>query len=70
MGPTQRAGLGEPNAGRPPSWTFGSVSNERVAGISPSETLLVGGLQMPVWAWILIIVLVVLLLTGGIYVRR
>jgi hypothetical protein len=25
---------------------------------------------MPVWAWILIIVLLVLLLTGGIYVRR
>jgi hypothetical protein len=25
---------------------------------------------MPVWAWILIIVLIVLLLSGGIYVRR
>jgi len=25
---------------------------------------------MPVWAWILIIVLLVLLLTGGVYVRR
>ena len=26
--------------------------------------------SMPVWAWVLIIVLVVLLLTGGVYVRR
>jgi len=25
---------------------------------------------MPVWAWVLIIVLLVLLLTGGVYVRR
>jgi len=25
---------------------------------------------MPVWAWILIIVLLILLLTGGVYVRR
>ena len=25
---------------------------------------------MPFWAWILIIVLLVLLLTGGVYVRR
>lgn len=25
---------------------------------------------MPMWAWVLIIVLLVLLLTGGVYVRR
>jgi hypothetical protein len=25
---------------------------------------------MPAWAWVLIIVLLVLLLTGGVYVRR
>jgi hypothetical protein len=25
---------------------------------------------VPVWAWVLIIVLLVLLLTGGVYVRR
>lgn len=25
---------------------------------------------MPFWAWILVIVLLVLLLTGGVYVRR
>lgn len=29
-----------------------------------------GEVVMPVWAWVLIIVLLVLLLTGGVYVRR
>ena len=28
------------------------------------------GEAMPTWAWVLIIVLLVLLLTGGVYVRR
>jgi hypothetical protein len=47
------------------------VSATRVAGIFPSGK---GDwdeeVAMPVWAWVLIIVLLVLLLTGGVYVRR
>ena len=31
---------------------------------------MIKGVVMPVWAWVLIIVLLVLLLTGGVYVRR
>jgi hypothetical protein len=37
--------------------------------LTPSESNEKGG-AMPVWAWVLIIVLLVLLLTGGVYVRR
>jgi hypothetical protein len=43
---------------------FVSPRLEVAAGKNGKEAM------MPVWAWVLIIVLLVLLLTGGIYVRR
>lgn len=42
-----------------------SVPAEVAAGRNPTK-----GVVMPVWAWILLIVLLVLLLSGGVYVRR
>ena len=47
-----------------PLWGYFSVQEARGRRKHPQEV------TMPVWAWILIIVLLVLLLTGGVYVRR
>jgi hypothetical protein len=45
------------------------VQNAAVGGTAHAQSIRERRV-MPVWAWILIIVLLVLLLTGGIYVRR
>lgn len=46
------------------------VQNAGWRGIGPIGTSDTKGVGMPVWAWVLIVVLLVLLLSGGIYVRR
>jgi hypothetical protein len=46
------------------------VQNVGYRGIALIGTSDTKGVGMPVWAWVLIVVLLVLLLTGGIYVRR
>jgi hypothetical protein len=49
-----------------------SETGSRGISLTPVEVVRgsVEEVAMPVWAWILIIVLLVLLLTGGVYVRR
>jgi hypothetical protein len=61
-------------ARRSQPWSPEQVRTPELRGISRCQrrSLRVVGKEdsMPVWAWLLIIVLLVLLLTGGVYVRR
>jgi len=55
-------------------WSPEQVTTPELRGISRCQRKSLQEVEkedsMPVWAWVLIIVLLVLLLTGGVYVRR
>ena len=70
--PARRTSLGVLNRlERPNCRVFLGASGGRISRCQRRSLRVVGKEDsLPVWAWLLIIVLLVLLLTGGVYVRR
>lgn len=77
MGGTSKERVRPPQCRDPSTWSrkasaYGRDSESQSAGTT--SVRLHGErteeVTVPVWAWVLIIVLLVLLLTGGVYVRR